>query len=131
MDRVRYEATAPWPAPAPGASLQLRDAAQDNSRVANWAVGDTTVIPPQSLPLLAYTNAWKFMQVSNLDGVSGVRPPTMMPPGRRGRGCSPMKTTWRSPADSHHAPGSHRADQQRRQPATPTISAPEWWSPTT
>lgn len=37
VDRVRYEAAAPWPVITNGASLQLRDAAQDNSRVANWA----------------------------------------------------------------------------------------------
>ncbi len=44
VDRVRYEPNAPWPA-APvlnvGTSLQLVDAAQDNSRVANWSVGQT------------------------------------------------------------------------------------------
>jgi hypothetical protein len=74
VDRVRYETAAPWPAPALGASLQLRDPAQDNSRVANWALGNMTVVPPQSLPLLAYTNAWKFMQVSNLDGVNWTAP---------------------------------------------------------
>lgn len=40
VDRVRYETNAPWPAApvlSPGISLQLVDAAQDNSRVANWA----------------------------------------------------------------------------------------------
>jgi hypothetical protein len=39
VDRVRYETKAPWPsAPATqtGVSLQLVDAAQDNSRAANW-----------------------------------------------------------------------------------------------
>ena len=41
VDRVRYEATAPWPSVAPGVSLQLIDPAQDNSRVANWAVAQT------------------------------------------------------------------------------------------
>jgi Lamin Tail Domain/CotH kinase protein len=47
VDRVRYETNAPWPLTAatrPGTSLQLVDAAQDNSRVANWAVGRTN--PP-------------------------------------------------------------------------------------
>jgi hypothetical protein len=40
VDRVRYEAAPPWPPIAqPGTSLQLMDSAQDNSRVANWAVG--------------------------------------------------------------------------------------------
>ncbi len=38
VDRVRYEAVAPWPAATNGSSLQLVDATQDNSRVANWAI---------------------------------------------------------------------------------------------
>ncbi len=38
VDRVRYEAAAPWPAADPGVSLQLLDPAQDDSRVANWSV---------------------------------------------------------------------------------------------
>jgi len=41
VDRVRYETNAPWPHARNGASLQLRDASQDNSRVANWTVGDS------------------------------------------------------------------------------------------
>lgn len=74
VDRVRYEAALPWPATAYPASLQLRDAAQDNSRVANWNVGSSLFIPPQTVPLLEYTNTWKFMQVSNLDGVNWTAP---------------------------------------------------------
>ncbi len=74
VDRVRYEAASPWPLAAAGAALQLRDPAQDNSRVANWAVGSTTVVPSQSIPLLAYTSVWRFMQVSNLDGVNWTAP---------------------------------------------------------
>jgi len=74
VDRVRYEASAPWSVTPPGTSLQLRDAQRDNSRVANWAVGSVTILPPQALTLLAYTNAWKFMQVSNLDGVNWTAP---------------------------------------------------------
>jgi Lamin Tail Domain/Bacterial Ig domain/CotH kinase protein len=41
IDKVRYEAVAPW-ATTPngnGPSLQLSDAAQDNSRVSNWSDG--------------------------------------------------------------------------------------------
>ncbi len=70
VDRVRYEPLAPWPATTNGTSLQLRDVAQDNSRVANWGAGAVVVNSPQTVPLLAYTNVWKFMQVSNLDGVN-------------------------------------------------------------
>ena len=38
IDGVHYEAGAPWPAITNGASLQLIDTAQDNSRPSNWAV---------------------------------------------------------------------------------------------
>ncbi|HEX7576885.1 MAG TPA: lamin tail domain-containing protein, partial [Verrucomicrobiae bacterium] len=41
VDRVRYEAIEPWPTATPGMSLQLRDPAQDNSRVANWSTAST------------------------------------------------------------------------------------------
>ncbi|MBC8094897.1 MAG: lamin tail domain-containing protein, partial [Akkermansiaceae bacterium] len=41
VDRVRYEAAAPWPTATNGASLQLVDSAQDNSRVANWSAVTT------------------------------------------------------------------------------------------
>lgn len=74
VDRVRYEAAAPWAVPTLGGSLQLRDATQDNSRVANWAVTLQSGTQPESLPLLALTNTWKFMQVSNLDGVNWTAP---------------------------------------------------------
>lgn len=51
VDRVRYEASAPWAPAAGGASLQLADAAQDNSRVANWrtqaSVTNITAATPQ------------------------------------------------------------------------------------
>jgi len=71
VDRVRYETVPPWPIITNGASLQLIDAVQDNARVANWAVGTVqTTAPPAYILLLDYTNAWKYMQVSNLDGVS-------------------------------------------------------------
>ena len=36
VDRVRYETAMPWPVITNGASLQLIDSAQDNSRVADW-----------------------------------------------------------------------------------------------
>ena len=38
IDAVRYEAVAPWPRRTTGASLQLIDNAQDNSRPSNWAI---------------------------------------------------------------------------------------------
>lgn len=73
VDRVRYENIAPWAAATNGASLQLVDGLQDNSRVANWSVG-TGILPPQNLSLLTYASSWKFMQVSNLDGVNWTAP---------------------------------------------------------
>jgi hypothetical protein len=53
LDQVAYSDDPPWPAAADGggASLQLIDAGQDNSRVANWAVvTSNTPAPP----------AWKY-----------------------------------------------------------------------
>lgn len=38
VDQVSYSASQPWPAAVAGASLQLIDPDQDNSRVSNWAV---------------------------------------------------------------------------------------------
>lgn len=70
VDRVRYEAASPWPAPALGASLQLVDAGQDNSRVADWVTASAASAPPSALSLMALTNTWKYMQVSNLDGIN-------------------------------------------------------------
>jgi len=46
VDRVHYETAAPWPVIANGASLQLVDSAQDNSRVANWAAVSTNTPAP-------------------------------------------------------------------------------------
>jgi len=41
IDKVRYEAVAPWPVAANGTgpSLQLTDASQDNARASNWSDG--------------------------------------------------------------------------------------------
>lgn len=74
VDRVRYEPVAPWPLTTDHSSLQLRDVTQDNSRVANWAAAASLSIPPQTIPLLTYSSNWKFMQVSNLDGVNWTAP---------------------------------------------------------
>lgn len=68
VDRVRYESAAPWASATNGASLQLIDAAQDNSRVANWSVLNTNVTPGPTW--LTYSNSWRYMQESNLDAVS-------------------------------------------------------------
>jgi hypothetical protein len=63
VDRVSFLRTAPWPLAAAGggASLQLRDATQDNRRVANWAAlaGATTNAPRA---VVAMTNTWRYQQ---------------------------------------------------------------------
>ncbi len=68
VDQVRYEAAAPWVSATNGASLQLMDAAQDNSRVANWSAVNTNAPPDQTW--LTYSNSWRYMQDSNLDAVN-------------------------------------------------------------
>jgi hypothetical protein len=46
IDGVFYEANPPWPAGTNGFSVQLIDAAQDNSRPSNWAIDPTTRATP-------------------------------------------------------------------------------------
>lgn len=43
VDAVRFDRSAPWVVSAPGQSMQLIDAAQDNGRAANWDV--STLVP--------------------------------------------------------------------------------------
>jgi len=74
VDRIRYETVAPWPLLNKGTSLQLRDVSRDNSRVANWAAVNIDGSLPASVPILVYTNVWRYMQVSNLDGVNWTVP---------------------------------------------------------
>lgn len=74
VDRVRYEATPPWPLPEPGQSLQLRDPARDNSRVANWAVASSPAPGPDFIRLLALDSVWRFQQGSNLDAFAWATP---------------------------------------------------------
>lgn len=57
VDGVRYETAAPWPASVPGASLQVIDIAQDNSRVRNWAYGVATPGAPNSVAAVLPTFA--------------------------------------------------------------------------
>jgi hypothetical protein len=72
VDRVRYEAVAPWPAAAPGASLQLLDPAQDHSRVGNWAVGRANSAPsPQWVYVwtnLTATSSRLYLYLANSAG---------------------------------------------------------------
>lgn len=85
VDRVRYEPNAPWPenANGSGASLQLIDATQDNSRVSNWAavLGVATPGAANSVTstLPAYPPLWiNEVQPNNIGGItdgSGDRDP--------------------------------------------------------
>ncbi len=63
VDRVEFRSSAPWPdkANGGGASLQLIDPRQDNSRVANWAaiVGQSTNAPRNVIPIDA---TWRYWQ---------------------------------------------------------------------
>ena len=75
VDRVRYEPNLPWPAAAaanPGTSLQVVDAAQDNSRVGNWAAGRTNpVVAPQWVYVwtnLTATSARLYLYLTNSAG---------------------------------------------------------------
>jgi hypothetical protein len=74
IDAVRYEATAPWPAVVPGASLQLIDATQDNSRASNWATDPVALATPGTTNSVAaaltpYDPLWlNEVQTENLSG---------------------------------------------------------------
>jgi hypothetical protein len=74
VDGVRYESTRPWPAATVGASLQLIDLAQDNSRPSNWTtnlVERATPGAPNSVAasLPPYDALWlNEVQIANLTG---------------------------------------------------------------
>jgi hypothetical protein len=71
VDRVLYETNAPWPAPLPATSLQLIDAAQDNSRVGNWAIASVTPGAANSVStnLPPFPTLWlNELQAENLTG---------------------------------------------------------------
>ncbi len=79
VDRVRYEASAPWPTlplTSPGTSLQLLDATRDNSRVANWGVVPALSATPgaanAAAPVLPeFPTLWlNELQAENLTGPS-------------------------------------------------------------
>jgi hypothetical protein len=80
VDRLRYEAIPPWPTTPmiqAGTSLQLVDSAQDNSRVANWAVGQgSATLTPGSInsvvaALPEFPELWlNEVQAENLTGPS-------------------------------------------------------------
>ncbi|MCL5099335.1 MAG: lamin tail domain-containing protein, partial [Candidatus Omnitrophica bacterium] len=77
IDQVKYGNEPPWPAASADTprSLQLIDPAQDNARAGNWTMAGASPVPTNTpLTLLDYSDAWKFMQVSNLDAVNWTAP---------------------------------------------------------
>ena len=78
VNRVRYEASLPWPASANGfgAALQLIDASQDNSRVSNWSDGSgwrfaSVTGPVSSSKLFLYLESKGDLYVDDLSLVAG------------------------------------------------------------
>lgn len=71
IDTVRYDRTPPWPAAAVGlgGSLQLRDAAQDNNRVGNWAA-TTETSPGSSVTFVPLLANWRYEQSGTDLGVA-------------------------------------------------------------
>lgn len=66
VDRVRFESVVPWPVITNGASLQLIDAAQDNSRVSDW-----TAVPANAPAL---TPQWVRVTATGIPRASGSPP---------------------------------------------------------
>lgn len=64
IDQITYSDRAPWPAAADGigASLQLIDAAQDNTRSLNWAAVTPMTNSEPAQALVAITDTWKYNQ---------------------------------------------------------------------
>jgi hypothetical protein len=120
VDRVRYETNAPWPSAAPGISLQLIDAAQDNSRVGNWATAPATPRAANSIStnLPPFPPLWlNELQAENLTGPTdnfGERDPwveiynagvTTQSLAGLYLGTNGAPTQWPFPANTSMAPG--------------------------
>lgn len=123
VDRVRYETNAPWPALVQGASLQLIDAAQDNSRVGNWVLVQTNSFTPGktnsvSAVLPPFPTVWlNELQAENLTGPTdnfGERDPwveiynagaTTQSLAGHYLGTNGAPTQWAFPANAGIAPG--------------------------
>ncbi len=64
IDHLTYANSEPWPPNANGlgSSLQLLDAAQDNSRVSNWAAAKLMTNTTPSINLIPMSKSWKYNQ---------------------------------------------------------------------
>lgn len=77
--KVRYDTSAPWPANAPGISLQLIDAQADTWRIGNWAAQQTNFHAPSTpgtqnsavTRLPSFPPLWiNELQADNLSGIT-------------------------------------------------------------
>lgn len=66
VDRIRYEASAPWADSIDGSSLQLIDDSRDNARVANWA-STSSRAPSDPVNVIGIDHVWKYYQSGNPD----------------------------------------------------------------
>jgi hypothetical protein len=108
LSRVRYDSAAPWPASADGfgASLQLIDPAQDDSRLANWAAVGTNglALPrwqyaavtgvPSGSRLTLKLNGGGQVYLDNLSLVAGVVPTVGLNLLANGGFESPIAGSW-------------------------------------
>jgi hypothetical protein len=75
INAVRYEVAPPWPGTTNGVSLQLIDAAQDNSRSSNWAIDPVARATPGAsnsvaATLTPYDPIWlNELQLESVDGL--------------------------------------------------------------
>jgi hypothetical protein len=102
VDKVKYEARAPWPAGAAGAgsSLQLIDAGQDNARVSNWTDGKgwrffSMTGTPNTNRVLFYLNTAGNVYLDNVALVAGSVPGAGTNLIVNGGFESPLATEWK------------------------------------
>jgi hypothetical protein len=74
IDQVTYSDAPPWPAAADGlgASLQLIDATQDNTRAFNWAAVTPSTNSEPAKTLSAIADVWKYNQTGTDLGTSWI-----------------------------------------------------------
>ena len=111
VDKVKYERAAPWPGDpnSAGASLQLIDPAQDNSRVCDWSSGDVgwrfaslTGVPGGSR-LIVYLDSPGDVYLDDVSLVLGSVPATGSNYVRNASFEQPLSTIWRIVAATNSA----------------------------
>lgn len=103
VDRVRYEAAAPWPVGASGTglSLQLIDASVDNARVSAWSDGSgwrfaslTGTLQTNSTNIALWLNTRGDVFIDDLSLVAGSAPGAGENLLRNGDFESPLASVW-------------------------------------